>query len=71
MSVITVELGRVTEPMKGSMHVTVEDDGSVVVHMTARDAACLAGRPNFGSLRRAQHELEERVAIAWYEAGCP
>jgi hypothetical protein len=57
-------------PVRG-LDVRVESDGSVVIHASATDAACLAGRDGFADRRTLQRDLEEGLAEAWYTAGCP
>ena len=53
------------------MNVTCNPDGSLVISASADEAASLAGRENFGGVATAQADLKEKVADAWYAAGCP
>ena len=60
------------KPMpKPALDVSVLEDGSVVIHASAAAAACLAGREIFGDVKKLQAELENKIADAWYAAGCP
>jgi hypothetical protein len=53
------------------LDVSCEEDGSLTVRLDPVTAARLAGRGQFGSVSEAQVDLEERIANAWYAAGCP
>jgi hypothetical protein len=52
------------------MQVSVQPDGRVVIDAAPDEAATLAGRP-FGDLPATMNDLRDRIADAWYRAGCP
>jgi hypothetical protein len=58
-------------PKELEMTVKCNPDGSLTITASARESASLAGRENFGGVAGAQADLKERIADAWYAAGCP
>ena len=58
-------------PVPGDLDVTCAPTGRVIISASPDDAATLAGRDGFGDREALQDELRERIARAWYAAGCP
>ena len=53
------------------MNVVCNPDGTQVIHASAKEAALLAGRTEFGDLSKLQAKLQDLMADAWYAADCP
>jgi hypothetical protein len=59
------------EPQAITLDVVCRADGLLTITADPTTMARLGGRGNFGSAAPVQTVLLERVADAWYSAGCP
>jgi hypothetical protein len=59
-----------TEPGT-KLQVTVAENGDVHILCDAVTACRLTGRSIYGKVPQPQTDLEQAIAIAWYQAGCP
>ena len=53
------------------LEVTVQENGDVTILVDPVTAARLTGRSQYGKVPQTQHELEQAISLAWYQAGCP